>query len=68
MNTQRAGLRVAALIFGVVCLAHLWRVIQHVDVRIGQSQLPMWVSIAGIIVAASLSIWLWSLSKNSETP
>jgi hypothetical protein len=62
MNSQRAGLRVAGLVFGLVCLGHLWRLIAHADVRIGSHSIPMWLSVFGAIVSAGLSLWMWKLA------
>jgi hypothetical protein len=62
MSSPRAGLRVGAIIFGLVCLGHLWRLLRHVDVRIGTHDIPMWISVVGIIIAGGLSLWMWKLS------
>jgi len=62
MSSPRTGLRVAAIIFGLVCLGHLWRLVQHVDVRLGPHDIPMWISVVGIIIAGGLSLWMWKLS------
>jgi tetrahydromethanopterin S-methyltransferase subunit E len=62
MNSQTLGLRLAGIIFGLVCLAHLWRLVAHTNVMIGHHQLPMWPSVLGLIVAAVMSIWMFRLS------
>jgi hypothetical protein len=62
MNSPRAGLRVAAIVFGLVCLGHLWRLLRHLDVRMGSYDIPMWVSAVGAIIAGGLSLWMWKLS------
>ena len=62
MSRQATGLRVASLVFGLVALGHIWRLIAHAQVIIGTTQIPMWVSAFGLIVAGSLSIWTWRLS------
>jgi hypothetical protein len=64
MNTPKVGLRVAAFIFALVCLAHGWRLLRHIDVRVGSHDLPMWLSIAGVFIAGGLSLWLWRLSTS----
>jgi len=64
VNSQKTGLRVAGIVFGLVCLAHIWRLIAHVDVRIGHHHhFPAWASVVGMLVAGILSIWMWMLSK-----
>jgi hypothetical protein len=64
MNSQSVGLRVASVIFALVCAAHLLRVITRVDIMIAGRQLPVWLNIVGIVVAGALSLWMWRLSKS----
>ena len=66
MNSPKAGLRVAAIIFGLVFLGHVWRLVRQSLVQIGGHQIPYWVSIVGVIVAGGLSIWMWKLSSRDQ--
>jgi hypothetical protein len=62
MTNQQAFSLVAAIIFGVVALFHLLRLIFGWHVRVGPRDIPMWISIAGLIVAAGLALWgFWLL-------
>ena len=61
--SDRLGLRVAGLIFALVCLAHLPRIAAQVEIQIGGRVIPMWPSVVGAIVAAALSVWLWRISS-----
>jgi len=64
MKSQQTGLRVASLVFGLVCLAHIWRVLMsHFTVQIGSHQIPLWGSWVAVVVAGGLSIWMWRLSS-----
>jgi hypothetical protein len=66
MSSQKTGLRVAAVIFGIISLVHLWRMLfAHFTVQIGSHQLPLWGSVVGFIVAGFLSIWMWRLASRS---
>ena len=65
MSSPKAGLRVAALVFGVMCLGHLWRIWSGLEVRIGTLDLPMWLSVGAVVVSGGLSVWLWRLSSKS---
>jgi hypothetical protein len=56
-------MRLAATLFAIFSLAHLWRLFQHIDVRIGGYEVPMWFSGVAFVLAGALSIWLWTLSK-----
>jgi tetrahydromethanopterin S-methyltransferase subunit E len=66
MNSQSFGLRVAGLIFGLMCLVHLWRLLfsDFITVQIGSHVIPHWVSGVGAIVAGILSIWMFRLSAS----
>jgi len=64
MKSQQTGLRVASLVFGLVCLVHIWRVLMsHFTVQIGSHQIPLWGSWVAVFVAGGLSIWMWRLSS-----
>lgn len=47
------------IIFALIAVAHLLRVIFQVEVLIEGESVPMWVSIAGIIIAGALAIGIW---------
>jgi hypothetical protein len=63
VNTPRGGLRVAAIVFAIVCFAHAWRVVEHVDVTLGTFHAPMWTSMVAVVVSGGLSIWMLTLSN-----
>jgi hypothetical protein len=66
MSSLRVGLRIAAAIFGIVCLVHLWRVLAHVPIRIGNYDVPQWPSIVAVIGLAILCLWLTRLSARHD--
>ena len=61
MNSNIAGLRIASILFGLVCLAQLTRLIMHLEVLIGGHPAPFWVSGVALVVTATLSMWLWKI-------
>lgn len=63
MNSQNRALRVGGIIFGIVGLAHLWRLFAHIDIQVGTHHFPIWGSVVGAIVAGALSLWMWRLSS-----
>jgi hypothetical protein len=65
MNSQRTGLRVASIIFGIFAIGHLLRLIKDAQVTVGTLTIPMGASWIALIVAAILCIWLWRLSSRS---
>jgi protein-S-isoprenylcysteine O-methyltransferase Ste14 len=50
---------IAAIMLGIVALAHLYRVFQPFEVTVSGNAIPQWVSIAGFLVAGVLSAMLW---------
>jgi uncharacterized membrane protein YecN with MAPEG domain len=64
MNSQRAGLRVASVIFGVVAIAHIVRLFKHAPITFGSHTVPMSLSWVALIVAGVLCIWMWKLSAS----
>jgi hypothetical protein len=63
MNSQRTGLRVASVIFGLVTLAHIFRLFKHAKITFATHVIPIEVSWIGIIVSGVLCIWMWRLSS-----
>ncbi len=63
MNSQRTGLRVAALIFAIFAIGHSVRLFKHAKVMVATHQIPLEVSWVALIIAAVLSIWMWRLSS-----
>jgi len=65
MKPQIFGLRVAGIVFALVCVGHLLRIITQVDVLIAGQQMPVWVNVVGVLIAGGLSLWMWRLSSRA---
>ena len=65
MKSQIIGLKVAATVFALVCLGHLWRIITRADVLIAGWQMPVWLNVVGMLIAGGLSLWMWRLSARA---
>jgi hypothetical protein len=63
VTDQPLGLRIAGLIFALICLGHLVRIFAQVEVRIGTYTVPMWPSILAAAVTGVLATWLFLLAK-----
>lgn len=50
---------IAASLFWLIALAQLLRVLYRVEVRAGDVNIPVWVSLVAFIILAALGIWLW---------
>jgi hypothetical protein len=63
MSSQASGLRVASVIFALFAIGHVMRLVKQAQVTVASHQVPMWVSVVALIIAAILSIWMWRLSS-----
>jgi len=52
---------ITALIFAFVAIMHAWRIYKDWEVRIGPHFVSMTVSWVGLVVAALLAVWGFSL-------
>jgi hypothetical protein len=66
MNSQKLGLRVAGTIFGLVCIAHVLRVVTRADMVIAGYLLPLWASVIAAVIAGSMSVWMWKLTQGVQ--
>lgn len=57
---RKSYLVISGIIFGLVAIGHLARLIHHWPVRIADWDFPMSLSWAGLIVAATLSVWAFT--------
>ena len=64
MSSQKTGLRVASVIFGIFAIGHVLRLINQAQVTVGTHSIPMGVSWIALIIAGILCIWMWRLSKS----
>jgi hypothetical protein len=49
----------AVVIFAIVALMHLLRFVLGWDANIAGTEIPMWVSVAALVIAGGLAIGLW---------
>ncbi len=55
---SKCYLLISGVIFGLVAVLHLLRLIYHTPIQAGTlGAVPMWVSWAGLVVAAILCVW-----------
>ena len=55
---MKPGTLTAAIVFVLIALAHVLRLVFSVHVTVGTTEIPMWVSAAGIVVALALALML----------
>jgi TRAP-type C4-dicarboxylate transport system permease small subunit len=54
---------IAALIFAIMALLHVYRLFTHFLVVLGSHEIPMWMSYVAIVVAGGLAIGLFRESR-----
>ena len=62
MNSQTVGLRVAAVMFGLVALVQLVRLVLRFEVLVNGHAMPFWPNALAFVIATGLSVWMWRLS------
>ncbi|MFA7160491.1 MAG: hypothetical protein WC299_14430 [Kiritimatiellia bacterium] len=65
MNSQTIGLRVAGVIFALMCLAQLGRLIIRPEILVAGYQIPLWPSAAAALIAGALGFWMFKLSSGA---
>lgn len=68
MNAQITGLRVAGVVFGILCLLQLARLIIRPEVLVEGHVVPLWPSAVAVLILAGLSIWLLRLAGLPTAP
>ncbi len=55
--------KLAAVLLGIVALAHLYRIVRPFDVVVAGQLVPEWVSLVGLVVPGVLAVMLWRESR-----
>ena len=64
MTNHQAFLVVTGIIFGLVTLMHALRLTFRWQVKVNQREIPMVLSVGGLIIAAGLTFWaFWLLLR-----
>ena len=67
VNSQTVGLRVAGLVFALVCLLQLFRLLTGFEVFVAGHEVPLWPNAIAFVIAGGLSYWMWLLSYRGTT-
>jgi len=63
MNSQRTGLRLAAVVLAIFAIGHAVRLLKQIKVVIGSHEIPMGLSWIALVVAVFLCAWMWRLAS-----
>jgi hypothetical protein len=55
--------KLAAVLFGIVALAHLYRLVRPFEVVVAGNPVPEWASLVGLVVPGILAVMLWRESR-----
>ena len=61
---KRLPLLVAGCVFTLVAVIHLLRLVYHWEILIAGQVIPMSFSVAGLIVAGILALWMFRASRS----
>ena len=68
MTRSRPFTWIAAAIFALMALVHLYRLFTHFRIVVGSHEIPMWVSIVALVIAALLSWMLCREARGTRGP
>ncbi|MFA5263950.1 MAG: hypothetical protein WC378_08985 [Opitutaceae bacterium] len=68
MNSPILGLRVASVVFGVICLGQLFRIVMDLQVLVAGHLVGRRWSAIVVIITGALCAWLWKLACPKSTP
>lgn len=63
MDSPILGLRVASVIFALMCLGQLARLVVQPQILVAGYEMPLWPSALALVVLAVLSFWTWKLAR-----
>ena len=61
--SSKAYFVISGTIFGLVALAHLFRVIYQMPIHVGEWAFPVWASWGGFVVAGARYVWAFRLIR-----
>jgi hypothetical protein len=64
MTRTRPFTTIAAIIFAIVALLHLYRLFTHFQVILGSHSIALWWSYVGVALPGLLALMLWRESRN----
>lgn len=65
---MKLGSKLAIALLSAVIIAHVLRLVMHIEVTAGGIAVPSWASVVGIIVPAAVCLLLWRDSDPNSGP
>ena len=60
---MKMGSLLAVIIFILVAVAHLMRIVGGTEIVIGGNNIPLWISVVGVVVPGLVAWLRWKESK-----
>lgn len=64
---MKPGSLIATALLSLVALAHIARIVLRIPVTVGTTPVPMWVSVVGTLVPATVAFMLWRESQTTDS-
>jgi hypothetical protein len=63
-NIMKPVITITIILLTTVAAAHALRLVFGVEMTVGATDIPMWVSVVGAVVPGALAVLLWRESRN----
>lgn len=63
IQAKNTALHIAAVIFSLIGLIHLYRAVRGYPITVGNFSLPLWASYLAFIILAGVAWWMWKESR-----
>ena len=63
-KNERIALLVAAVLFALSAIGHIWRILGNVPVTFNGDPIPLWYSVFAGIVALAMAFWMGLILKS----
>ena len=63
MSRNRPFTMIAAVLFALIAIAHIYRIATHFQIILGSHPVPLWMSWIGVLVPGVLAVMLYRESR-----
>jgi hypothetical protein len=63
-KNERLALMVAAILFAISAIGHIWRILGNVPATFNGEIVPIWYSVFAGIAALAMAVWMGIILKN----
>jgi hypothetical protein len=63
-KNERYALLIAAVLFAISAMGHIWRLLGQVPVTFNGDPVPLWYSAFGALAALAMAVWMGMILKS----